>query len=606
LVLRNQMCTPPYGRPLVYPRKGKFWWARQGQDLPKPSSSLHLPPMDAEDNNTDYDRESGGVQSEGEDEYNSQYSFNDEDEGDRYEYDDDDGGAGQTFLTTYVGMQYEGNMNEMMKEPGKSSLYPVYKQLSEICLVDINANFFSATLTIGVKDQTIMASITFPNMVPFFPDAPPKLELHSKFRYPNEKYNILFNCHPQLLSTQWNFCTDIVQIIRDLIHTAETSVVDTFDDDFHSGLGVQRMITKMLQQNSLDVTSIFPDSQKNKLPSFGIIRDPVATAAPTSTRPKGVGYSGGSYSTSDAESATKWNVSAHTSAKLDGLLDLTKNVQADIVAAEARGSKVDPILIDAVYFIFSHTISRTITMEEFFRNLAFYDLVLESLLPLPPPSEHIAPIQSLLKLYEAIMNGRLSASLEPNEKEVLGKLRILYDRLQKLSDGPRSASRPGSSSSSSGAKGVAPTEETAHVDMRAGSASSSKKRQLSPSETAQAKGSVKGALISVEEIPRVIELEDAFASHKYASDQRGVSHMNAKWLRRVHMELGSMPESLPDNVVVFSGMQCSQPNLMKILMFPESPDTPYCGGCFLFDAFLPSDYPANPPKVNLITTGTLL
>jgi len=42
---------------------------------------------------------------------------------------------------------------------------------------------------------------------------------------------------------------------------------------------------------------------------------------------------------------------------------------------------------------------------------------------------------------------------------------------------------------------------------------------------------------------------------------------------------------------------------MKILMFPESPDTPYCGGCFEFDAFIPIDYPNVPPKCNLITTG---
>ena len=82
-----------------------------------------------------------------------------------------------------------------------------------------------------------------------------------------------------------------------------------------------------------------------------------------------------------------------------------------------------------------------------------------------------------------------------------------------------------------------------------------------------------------------------------------VTHMNAKWLRRLYIELGTMPESLPENVLVFTGTQCSQPNLMKIIMFPESRDCPYCGGGFVFDVFIPSDYPAVPPKVNLITTG---
>lgn len=32
-------------------------------------------------------------------------------------------------------------------------------------------------------------------------------------------------------------------------------------------------------------------------------------------------------------------------------------------------------------------------------------------------------------------------------------------------------------------------------------------------------------------------------------------------------------------------------------------DTPYSGGCFLFDIFFPSTYPNSPPQVNLQTTG---
>lgn len=64
-----------------------------------------------------------------------------------------------------------------------------------------------------------------------------------------------------------------------------------------------------------------------------------------------------------------------------------------------------------------------------------------------------------------------------------------------------------------------------------------------------------------------------------------------------------MPESLPNNVIVFTGIDVSQPCLMKVLMFPECEDTPYCGGCFEFDIFIPPEYPAVSPKVLLVTTG---
>ena len=66
-----------------------------------------------------------------------------------------------------------------------------------------------------------------------------------------------------------------------------------------------------------------------------------------------------------------------------------------------------------------------------------------------------------------------------------------------------------------------------------------------------------------------------------------------------------MPESLPNNVIVFTGINVSQPCLMKVLMFPECEDTPYCGGCFEFDVFIPAEYPVVSPKVLLVTTGKL-
>ena len=39
-------------------------------------------------------------------------------------------------------------------------------------------------------------------------------------------------------------------------------------------------------------------------------------------------------------------------------------------------------------------------------------------------------------------------------------------------------------------------------------------------------------------------------------------------------------------------------------MFSCRPEeTPYSGGCFVFDFFFPGKYPASPPQVNFRTTG---
>lgn len=548
--------------------------------------------MEEEEVGTDFDGESGSRMQDDADEdeefddNNSDYAYDEGDDGDdndeNYTFEDEDNEP--EYVKTYSGIQFEGNLNEMMKEPSKNALYPLYKQLSEICMVDIQDNFFSALLTIGVKDQILMVSINFPEKEPFFPNAPPRIDLQSKFKAPNEKYNILFNCHPQLLSTQWNFCTDVVQVVRDLVQLAQQYVVDTMDDDYYSGQGVQRLIIKMIRQNLLDITALFPDTAASKLPSFGILRDTTSSKDSKGTRPKGVGYSS---HTSDGVSK-QWDVSAHTTAKLDGIQDLTRKVQQEIKAAAARGTTVDPMIIDSVYFIYSHTISRTVTMEEFFRNLSFYDIVLDSLIPLPPPSAHIVPIQSLMKLYVVITSGRMSGSLEPEEKVVVAKLKVLYDRLNESFQGEGSSAKSdamvvdsGDSSATTNTTSTSSATTSAPLEVEGRTRSSAKKRQLaangtddittttgtttttgrgfisslfggsasvtpSTSTTTNSKGSTatptssaKGGMMRVEDIPRVVELEEGFAKHKYASDMSGVGHVNAKWYRRQHMEQGT-------------------------------------------------------------------
>lgn len=133
-------------------------------------------------------------------------------------------------VSTRNGLKFEGKLLDQLNVPTKNSIYSVYRQLAEICLVDIGDNFYSAMLTAKVKDQFVIANIQFPEAEPFFPQAPPVITLQSHFKAPNERYNIIFNCHPSLLKGRWNICTSITEIVQDMIEVAKISVVDMVDE----------------------------------------------------------------------------------------------------------------------------------------------------------------------------------------------------------------------------------------------------------------------------------------------------------------------------------------------------------------------------------------
>lgn len=75
-------------------------------------------------------------------------------------------------------------------------------------------------------------------------------------------------------------------------------------------------------------------------------------------------------------------------------------------------------------------------------------------------------------------------------------------------------------------------------------------------------------------------------------------------MSRLLSELGSLARSLPltEGSSVF--LRCAEKGIdvMKALIIgPQG--TPYQNGCFVFDIYLPSQYPSVPPVVHLCTTG---
>lgn len=92
-----------------------------------------------------------------------------------------------------------------------------------------------------------------------------------------------------------------------------------------------------------------------------------------------------------------------------------------------------------------------------------------------------------------------------------------------------------------------------------------------------------------------------FRSHYY---MRNKSNMKRKLMKRLAAEYADLPTSLPihyDSCILFRFCE-EQMSHAQMLIIPPY-ETPYGGGCFIFDVYFPDRYPSVPPKVNLATTG---
>lgn len=98
---------------------------------------------------------------------------------------------------------------------------------------------------------------------------------------------------------------------------------------------------------------------------------------------------------------------------------------------------------------------------------------------------------------------------------------------------------------------------------------------------------------------------DHFQTHVFM--EKHTEQVDARWIRRITREWRDM---IRNEMLMLEGIYGSifirwsesKNSLMKVMMCP-SKGTPYFGGCFVFDIFLPSTYPATNPLVTFLTTG---
>eukprot|EP00793_Prasinoderma_coloniale_P000827 PRCOL_00003977-RA len=84
----------------------------------------------------------------------------------------------------------------------------------------------------------------------------------------------------------------------------------------------------------------------------------------------------------------------------------------------------------------------------------------------------------------------------------------------------------------------------------------------------------------------------------------GGSETERKRQARLAKEVAALATGLPleRRSGIFLRVDENRLDCLRALIIP-APDTPYAFGYFLFDIALPADYPYNPPKVKLLTTG---
>lgn len=97
-----------------------------------------------------------------------------------------------------------------------------------------------------------------------------------------------------------------------------------------------------------------------------------------------------------------------------------------------------------------------------------------------------------------------------------------------------------------------------------------------------------------------------FGTHalQFGSEDASSGTLTRPAMVRIAKEMSAMMESLPCNPSSSIFLRCDEDRMHLIQAMVIGPeDTPYSGGCFLFNFTIPDSYPSSPPQVRLATTG---
>nr|CAD7602043.1 unnamed protein product [Timema genevievae] len=127
--------------------------------------------------------------------------------------------------------------------------------------------------------------------------------------------------------------------------------------------------------------------------------------------------------------------------------------------------------------------------------------------------------------------------------------------------------------------------------------------QSNPSSTNSFNHTYTAALKDMQFLTCDIDIDGANA-HWFSSTFKKNLPPSSSQIMRIVQEMASLSTSLPldSSSAIFVRTDDARFTLLRALIIgPEG--TPYSGGCFQFDIFFPSFYPAEPPNVHFCTTG---
>ena len=455
-----------------------------------------------------------------------------------------------------------------------------------------------------------------------FPVVPPTMDFHA----PRLPFNdlVALKFWPDFQPERWNFCADLNSIFTDILTLLLTTSV------LNSSLILTEQEELLLLLTS--TTRVFPGRETNsELPTFGVTKMVLQNKSNNSSKKgfsKGTGYSSGHRGTQAPTDMSKWNVKEKAAKSI--LFKLWE--QRDHIADQVLlGSS---LLDYAIVTLSASSLNEFETRADFFLLLFEWSLrlfqrgtaVIADMADMNTSMNTSTNTSTSTKTTSSTSSTNSTSSNSTSSSNKIAsdmneKLNVLCQYVSKSNDDLQSLAQLSGSSGKLETRLLEINQHfLQHVNQKKNQTTSS---SLSPSSFSNATslsntstsfsstsssstGETKSETSNELYLNRMQDLQvtmcETFQSHIWMKEKAGTR--DKKWMRRVALEFRDMSSSLPlsENGGIFLRWSEENTALMKVMIIPGC-DTPYGCGTFMFDVYIPPEYPNVPPQVKIVTTG---